>query len=91
MEHHEHTHKWYTFGCKDATYLMTKAEHDQLSFSEKFLLQFHMLTCKYCRRFKVQIEKIQSLIRKGFQSNQVELSSQKKQALNQLITKNLEN
>lgn len=89
MEHlEEHTHKWYTFGCKDATYLMSKKEYAPLSFSEKLLLQFHKLTCKYCRRFSQQMAKINHFIRTSVQRGKVELSAQKKQSLNQLITEN---
>lgn len=89
MEHlEEHKHKWYTFGCKDATYLMSKKEYAPLSFSEKLLLQFHKLTCKYCRRFSEQIAKINNFIRASLQKEKVELSPQKKQTLNQLITEN---
>lgn len=90
-ELHEHKHKWYTFGCKDATYLMSKAEFESLSFSEKALLKFHKLTCKYCRRFSEQAEKIKQLVKTAANSNILKLSPERKQALNQLITKNSEN
>ncbi|MBL7919844.1 MAG: hypothetical protein JNJ40_05985 [Bacteroidia bacterium] len=85
----EHTHKWYTFGCKDATYLTVKSEYSKLSFSEKFLLNFHLIICKYCRFFVAQNKKINSLFRASYAKNEVKLSDDKKEALNQLITKNL--
>jgi hypothetical protein len=89
MEHiEEHKHKWYTFGCKDATYLLSKQEYAPLSFSEKLLLQFHKATCKYCRRFSAQIIKINSFIKTSVQRGNLTLSPQKKQSLNQLITEN---
>jgi len=89
MEHiEEHRHKWYTFGCKDATYLMSKKEYAPLSGSEKLLLQFHKLTCKYCRRFSEQMGKINAFIKTSVKRGNLELSSQKKQSLNQLITEN---
>ena len=81
----EHKHKWYTFGCKDATYLMGKQEYTSLSFSEKLLLQFHKTTCKYCRRFGQQITKINAFFKTSVRKENLELSSQKKQSLNQLI------
>jgi hypothetical protein len=87
MEHiEEHKHKWYTFGCKDATYLMGKKDYAPLSFSEKALLKFHTLTCKYCRRFSEQVKKINAFFRSSAEKSTLTLSSQKKQSLNQLIT-----
>jgi hypothetical protein len=89
MEHiEEHKHKWYTFGCKDATYLMGKKEYASLSFSEKALLGFHKLTCKYCRRFSAQMAKISAFFRTSAEKSNFHLSAQKKQSLNQLITEN---
>ena len=88
-ENHEHKHKWYTFGCKDATLLMTKSEFSSLSFSEKLLLNFHMLICKYCRRFKIQAQNITAFFRSSSEKNTFQLPLEKKEALNQLITKNL--
>lgn len=88
MENLEHKHKWYTFGCKDATYLMEKRSFENLGFSEKLLLAFHKLTCKFCRRFEKQTKKINAFFKSAAQSGSVSLSSQKKQSLNQLITDN---
>lgn len=85
----EHTHKWYTFGCKDATYLSVKREYESLSFSEKAQLNFHLVMCKYCRFFVAQNKKIKSFFKSSYAKNEVKLSDHKKQALNQLITDNL--
>jgi hypothetical protein len=86
MEHLEHKHKWYTFGCKDATYLMEKSSFEQLNFSEKALLAFHKLTCKFCRRFARQTQKINAFFKRVAEGSSLTLSAQKKQSLNQLIT-----
>jgi len=88
-ESKENKHKWYTFGCKDATYLTVKSEHAPLKVSEKILLNFHLMMCKYCRYFVKQSKKINSLFRASYDKNELNLSEDKKQALNQLITKNL--
>jgi hypothetical protein len=85
----EHTHKWYTFGCKDATYLTVKGEYAKLSLSEKAQLNFHLMICKYCRFFVSQNKKINSLFRASYDKTEIKLSDDKKVALNQLITKNL--
>jgi hypothetical protein len=87
----EHSHKWYKFGCKDATFLMDKADYVSLSFSEKSLLSFHKLMCKYCRRYNEQMLKVKLFFRTEAKSSKTGLSGQKKQALNQLITENLKN
>jgi hypothetical protein len=84
-----HKYKWYEFGCKDASYLNTKAAFSKLSFSEKFLYTFHLVICKYCRRFVRQMAEIEHLLKEKSSKNVVELSQEKKQAINQAITKNL--
>ena len=86
MEQSEYKHKWYTFGCKDATYLMEKKAFASLSFSEKALLSFHKLICKFCRRFEQQTGKINSLFKSSADNSSIGLSVQKKQSINQLIT-----
>jgi hypothetical protein len=88
MEHLEHKHKWYTFGCKDATYLMEKSSFEELNFSEKLLLGFHKFTCKFCRRFAEQTKKINAFFKNASEKSTLTLSAQKKQSLNQLITEN---
>ncbi len=40
--------------CETATLLITKAEFEPLKCSEKIRLQFHLASCKFCRRFKSQ-------------------------------------
>ncbi|MGZ3932480.1 MAG: hypothetical protein ACXVP0_14370, partial [Bacteroidia bacterium] len=86
----EHKHKWYTFGCKDATFLITKSDYATLSFGEKFLLRFHKLICVYCRRFNEQNKKIAALMKAPHKMGDFTLSGEKKEALNQLIRKNSE-
>ena len=88
MEHLEHKHKWYTFGCKDATYLMEKGSFEHLNFSEKFQLGLHKLMCKFCRRFAIQTKKINTFFKTSVEKSSLSLSPQKKQSLNQLITDN---
>jgi hypothetical protein len=85
---HEHNHKWYKFGCKDATLLLTKKDYAPLTFTEKILLKFHLTICIYCSRFKKQTAKINEFFRAAAEGENLSLSSEKKQALNQLITKN---
>lgn len=84
-----HTYKWYEFGCKDATYLTTKEKFHGLSLSEKGLLKFHLLTCKYCRKFVNQVNLIDKLILKNSNNVKLTLSNEKKASLNQIITQKL--
>lgn len=84
-----HTFKWYEFGCKDATYLITKQKYNGLSLREKGLLKFHLFTCKYCRRFVSQVNTIDKMIIKNVHNANLTLDTEKKLAINQLITKNM--
>lgn len=85
----EHKHKWYTFGCKDATYLTTKGDYTTLTFPEKLQLNFHLMICKYCRYFVAQNKKINRLLRATYEKGALTFPADKKEALNQVITKNL--
>jgi len=40
--------------CDTATLLITKNEFTSLSCIEQIKLRMHLLSCKYCRRFKKQ-------------------------------------
>lgn len=85
----EHTYKWYEFGCKDASYLEVKRDFSKLRFPEKFLLTFHLATCKYCRRFVRQVNAIDALVKAGVNGIGLKISPKKKVAINQLITEKL--
>ncbi len=85
----EHTYKWYRFGCKDASFLKTKEDFEKLTVSEKVLLKFHLATCKYCRRFVKQINRIESLIRATIDKSTLTMAPKKKLSINQLITEKL--
>ena len=51
--------------CDTATFLITKASFDKLSFMERIKLRLHLAGCKYCRRFKKQSEYISFVIRRN--------------------------
>ncbi len=44
--------------CDTATLLITKSEFARLTCIEKTKLRLHLLSCKFCRRFKKQSELI---------------------------------
>lgn len=41
--------------CKEATFLISKKQQDKLNTIEKMQLKMHLLMCKYCRRFSIQV------------------------------------
>ncbi len=50
--------------CDEATLLVTKSEFVRLSCNEQVRLKMHLVTCKFCRRFKKQSEMISLQIHK---------------------------
>jgi len=72
--------------CKEATFLISKDQQDKLSFLERFRLNLHLMMCKYCRRFKVQVRFISKAIgrmkkRVDDQGIELSLSEEQKQIL----------
>lgn len=82
----EHKYVWYKFGCKDATYLNTKASYRKLSFSESVLYFFHLLICKYCRRFVQQVKNLENALKNGEKNQIRNLPEERKVLINQSIT-----
>jgi len=41
--------------CKDITLLLSEAQDRQLSLSEQFHLEMHLMMCKGCSNFKTQM------------------------------------
>ncbi|MBK3519316.1 anti-sigma factor family protein [Carboxylicivirga marina] len=50
--------------CKEATFLISKKQQDKLTRIEKIQLTFHLMMCKYCRRFERQTKFITKAIKK---------------------------
>ena len=42
------------FNCKQATLLSLKKEEGKITFRESVLLWYHLLYCKFCKRFTKQ-------------------------------------
>ena len=91
MELHEHKYTWYKFGCKDASYLKVKSSYTSLNWSEKLLYNFHLLICKYCRKFVEQIEIMDKWIKSKGNKASISMSDSKKTAINQQINDFLTN
>ena len=41
--------------CHDVSKLITRSVDEQLSFFERLRVGWHLLTCRFCRRFEKQI------------------------------------
>ena len=50
--------------CQESTFLISKKQQDKLSLFERIQLSFHLLMCRYCRRFSIQISWITKGIRR---------------------------
>jgi hypothetical protein len=44
--------------CKETTLLILKAESGGITFFEKITMQYHLLYCSLCRRFRKQSKQI---------------------------------
>lgn len=76
--------------CKESTFLISKKQQDKLTLGEKVKLQFHLMMCKYCRRFDAQISFIQKAIlrlRKKIeqQSTDITLSQAQKEKIKEAL------
>lgn len=76
--------------CEESTFLTSKKQQDKLSTSERLQLFFHLLMCKYCRRFASQIALINKAIfrmrkRVEQQSTHICLTEEQKQKIQQAL------
>lgn len=46
--------------CKQASELISQSLDEPISFSDKLQLKFHLLICKYCKRFSRQMHTIRA-------------------------------
>lgn len=44
--------------CKQASQLISQSLEQPLAMRERFALKLHLLICKYCRRFRQQLQAI---------------------------------
>ena len=57
--------------CHRATELASKSLETELTSCERFAMQFHMLICGFCRRYKKQIGILRQAIRRRADSGEV--------------------
>lgn len=93
MNHMETDNK-IMISCKESTFLISKKQQDKLSMSEKMKLQFHLMMCKYCRRFADQISFIQKAIKRlrekiEAQGTKLSLNDEQKARMKEALNKKL--
>lgn len=59
--------------CEHATHLIDKEQYTKISFKEKFDLKLHLMTCKFCRLYKVESHIINGAIEQVFKFNEREI------------------
>ncbi len=79
--------------CDTATLLITKSEFTKLSCIDKTKLKLHLLTCKFCRRFKKQSELISLQMNRLTQeinrnNLRLHLTEEQKERLKEKLNKN---
>lgn len=47
--------------CKKASILLSASMDRELTFIERLRLRMHLMVCKWCRRFRIQLVFLQSL------------------------------
>ncbi len=50
--------------CKQASQLLSQSLDRKLSAKERLFLQLHLLICKYCKRFGIQIRILRTALKK---------------------------
>ena len=59
--------------CEQASFLIDKEQYTLLSAKEKFNLRMHLLTCKFCRLYKIESHLINNEIKRVVTFNEAEI------------------
>jgi len=62
------------FNCKEVSRLISESMDHNLPLSQRMLIWMHLLTCKYCARFRRQIIMLREVCR-SYQLNEYFLDS----------------
>lgn len=77
--------KDYMLSCKQASQLVSQSFDRPISARERLALAFHLMICKFCRRFNRQLTQISSVIHKltrhTEQDESLQLSAEAKQRI----------
>ena len=53
----------FRMSCRESTVLMSKSLDTELPFSERLGLQIHFLICRFCRRYRKQLQMVHTISR----------------------------
>ncbi len=56
--------KIWIFNCQEVSHLVSRSMDQDVSFTQKMGIRFHLMMCKYCANFALQLKKMRELIHK---------------------------
>lgn len=81
--------------CKEASYLASKKLDKKLTWREQLNFSFHVMVCKFCRRYAEEIKALHNMMQKAAEKNlsilpeSVKLSQQSRDKIKQVLVKAL--
>jgi len=81
----------FMISCDQATYIISKNQHEEITFLTNLKLKLHLLMCLYCRRYNKQIKFLDKIINKikstpDLNSFQHKLTLEQKERISKSIT-----
>ena len=81
--------------CRDISKLITRSMDEPLTLGQKLRLRWHLLICKYCRRFQRQLFWIQNVLQRRLEMTseeikEVHLSNEAKERIKRALTRNID-
>lgn len=80
----------YMLSCKQASQLVSQSFDRPISVRERLALAFHLMICKFCRRFNRQLAQISSAIHRLTRHTEQDESLQMPPEAKQRIAKSIE-
>lgn len=75
--------------CKETSQLLSQSLDRQLTLRERFALQFHLMLCKYCKRFSQQLQiirvSVKALIDDVEKNDTIKISSAAKKRISNVL------
>jgi hypothetical protein len=71
--------------CEEVTRLKSDSMDSKLGLKKRFLVRFHMLFCKWCRRYEKQLELIRRASNKLKDSSDISLNPETKERFKNLL------
>lgn len=79
--------KMWMFNCKEVSRLVSESMDQELSFTKKLGVRFHLMMCRHCARFWAQLTRIRQMIHAQQEENipSLQMDDKAKARLNHLI------